>query len=58
LHKELEGKPGWYKIKLDFHYQDDPYIKDNVINLTDVPASILDEWKKNKWVEPYTGPVA
>ena len=58
VHQELEGKPGWYKIKMDFHYQDDLYIKDNVMNLTDVPASILAEWKKNGWVEPYTGPVA
>jgi uncharacterized membrane protein len=58
VRKELEGKPGWYKIIADFHYQDDPYIKDNVMNLTDVPASILAEWIKNKWVEPYKGPVA
>jgi hypothetical protein len=56
VHKELEGKPGWYSIKADFHYQDNPYFKGNIMNLTDVPASILAEWKNNKWVEPYAGP--
>ena len=50
--KELKDKPGWYKIKMDFRYHDGLYIKDNIMNLTEVPASILVEWKKNKWVEP------
>lgn len=50
--KELKDKPGWYKIKMDFRYHDGQYIKDNIMNLTEVPASILAEWKKNKWVEP------
>jgi hypothetical protein len=35
----------------------DLYIKGNVENLTNVPASILADWKKNGWVEPYKGPV-
>ena len=56
--KELKDRPGWYKINTDFHYQDDLYISGNIMNLTDVPASILAEWIKNKWVEPYKGPVA
>jgi hypothetical protein len=59
VQKELKDKPGRYTTKTDFHYptQDDLYINGNVENLTNVPASILADWKKNGWVEPYKGPV-
>jgi hypothetical protein len=58
LHKELEGKPGWYTIKVDFRYNDDYYFAGNNMKLTDIPASILEGWIARKWIEPYKGPTA
>jgi hypothetical protein len=54
--KEIEGKPGWYTIKVGFRYNDDHYFAGNNMNLTDVPADILAGWIAHKWIEPYKGP--
>jgi hypothetical protein len=54
IKEDLELGPGWYKIKSTFRYDDDRHIAGNIVNLNDIPASILAGWKKNGWIEPLT----
>jgi hypothetical protein len=54
--------PGQYKVKTDFVYKkadgDEQFYAGNIVNLSSVPANILADWVKNKWIEPYSGPTA
>jgi hypothetical protein len=63
IHKELiqednKPKPGWYKIKSNFRYNDDRYIAGNTINLSRISARVLAGWEKRGWIEPYSGSLA
>jgi hypothetical protein len=63
INKELtqednKPKPGWYKIKSNFRYNDDRYLAGNTINLSKVSAKVLAGWEKRGWVEPYSGSLA
>lgn len=63
IHKDLiqennKPKPGWYKIKSNFRYNDDRYIAGNIINLSDISARVLAGWEKRGWIEPYSGSLA
>jgi len=63
IHKELiqednKPKPGWYKIKSNFRYNDDRYIAGNIINLSRISARVLAGWEKRGWIEPYSGSLA
>lgn len=51
-------RPGWYKIESNFRHNDDRYISGNIMNLKDVPARVLEEWKRRDWIVEYYGPVA
>ena len=56
--KDKKPKPGWYKIKSNFRYNDDRYLAGNIINLKDISARVLAGWEKSGWIEPYTGSLA
>lgn len=63
IHKELtqednKPKPGWYKIKSNFRYNDDRYIAGNTVNLSKISAKVLAGWMKRGWIEPYSGSLA
>jgi hypothetical protein len=63
IHKELiqednKPKPGWYKIRSNFRYNDDRYIAGNIINLSRISARVLAGWEKRGWIEPYSGSLA
>jgi hypothetical protein len=63
IHKELiqednKPKPGWYKIKSNFRYNDDRHIAGNIINLSHISAKLLEGWEKRGWIEPYSGSLA
>jgi len=63
IHKDLiqednKPKPGWYKVKSNFRYNDDRYIAGNIINLSRISARLLDGWEKRGWIEPYSGSLA
>jgi len=63
IHKELiqednKPKPGWYKIKSNFRYNDDRHIAGNIINLNHISAKLLEGWEKRGWIEPYSGSLA
>jgi hypothetical protein len=63
IHKDLiqednKPKPGWYKIKSNFRYNDDRHIAGNIINLNHISARLLEGWEKRGWIEPYTGSLA
>ncbi|MCX6673803.1 MAG: hypothetical protein NTY37_08510 [Methanothrix sp.] len=63
IHKDLiqgdnKPKPGWYRIKSNFRYNDDRYIAGNTINLKDISARVLAGWEKRGWIEPYSGSLA
>jgi hypothetical protein len=56
--KDQKPKPGWYKIKSNFRYNDDRYLAGNITNLMDISARVLAGWEKSGWIEPYTGSLA
>jgi hypothetical protein len=56
--KDKKPKPGWYKIKSNFRYNDDRYLAGNIINLMNISARVLAGWEKSGWIEPYTGSLA
>jgi hypothetical protein len=63
IHKELiqednKPKPGWYKIRSNFRYNDDRYIAGNIVNLSEISARVLAGWEKRGWIEPYSGSLA
>lgn len=63
IHKEItlednKPKPGWYRIKSNFRYNDDRYIAGNIINLNRISARLLAGWENRGWIEPYSGSLA
>ena len=58
IQEDNKPKPGWYRIKLNFRYNDDRYIAGNVMNLTAISARVLAGWEKRGWIEPYSGSLA
>lgn len=56
--KDQKPKPGWYRIKSNFRYNDDRYIAGNIINLKEISASVLAGWEKRGWIERYSGSLA
>jgi hypothetical protein len=58
MKEDLVLRPGWYKIRTNFRYDDDRYLAGNIVNLKDIPTSVLAGWKKNGWIEPVTSLMA
>ncbi|MFZ2473009.1 MAG: hypothetical protein WAW52_13860 [Methanothrix sp.] len=56
--KDQKPKPGWYRVKSNFRYNDDRYIAGNIINLNNISARLLAGWEKRGWIERYSGSVA
>ena len=53
IHKDLiqednKPKPGWYKIKSNFRYNDDRYIAGNIINLNHISARVAGRMGKKR----------
>ncbi|MCX6677208.1 MAG: hypothetical protein NTU95_04595 [Methanothrix sp.] len=58
IQEDSKPKPGWYRIKSNFRYNDDRHIAGNIINLNHISAKLLAGWEKRGWIEPYSGSLA